>query len=244
MTGNVHTLAVTEQGPAHRQAANPNQDACLCAKGRYGCLVVVCDGLGSRAHADHGSRNACLAARDAVRHWSTNPLSPPERLAPLIQALWRTRIAPYRPEDCATTCLLALRRETGDWLVGGIGDGLAVIRRGDGTLTYVIGRVRSGFLNETVALGVSTSAKDWQFAVSEPESGAIAIIATDGVSDDLVPERIDSFTTWLVQKLDALPPRQRSRSLRTMLRQWPSAKHSDDKSLGLIWESTSRGHYE
>jgi Protein phosphatase 2C len=109
---------------------------------------------------------------------------------------------------------------------------------GNGTLNYVIGRVRSGFSNETVGLGLSTNAKDWQFAVFKSEPNTIAIIATDGVSDDLLPERIDSFTTWLVQKLQALPSRQRSPSLRMMLRQWPTAKHFDDKSLGLIWETT------
>jgi hypothetical protein len=242
---NVHTLAVTETGPAHRHDGEPSQDACLCAKGRYGWLVVVSDGLGSRPHSDHGSKNACLAAKDAVRYWSANPLSPPERLAPLIQALWRTRIAPFRPEECATTCILALRQETGQWVIGGIGDGMAVIRRGDRDLTYVIGGARSGFINETVGLGVSTTAKDWRFvAYPEDPEATLAIVATDGISDDLIPERTPPFTTWLVAEIEGLSPRQRSKTMRAMLRDWPSAKHSDDKSIGIIWESTLRGHDE
>jgi Protein phosphatase 2C len=112
VTRYVESLVVTETGPGHCKDGQLNQDACLCSKGQYGRLIVVSDGLGSRPRADHGSKNACLAARDAVRYWSANPLSPPERLAPLIQALWRARIAPHPPEDCATTCILALRQQT------------------------------------------------------------------------------------------------------------------------------------
>ena len=245
MIRNVQSVAVSETGPKHRLNGEPNQDACLCAQGRYGWLVVVSDGLGSRPHSDHGSRNACLAVRDAVRHWSINPLSPPERLAPLIQALWRTRIAPFRPEECATTCVLALRQQTGQWVVGGIGDGMAVLQNGDRDLNYVIGGERSGFLNETVGLGVSTSAKDWRFVVyPEDTQMTVAMIATDGVSDDLMPERTESFTTWLVETLQALSPRRRVARVRGMLRKWPSSKHSDDKSLAVIWESRRRGRHE
>ena len=145
MIRNVNALAVTEKGPTHRLNGEPNQDTCLRSGGQYGMFVVVADGLGSRPQSDHGSRNACLAARDAIRYWSANPLSPPERLAPLIQALWRVRIAPLHPDECATTCLFALRQPTGQWVVGGIGDGMAAIREDEHDISYVMGRERTGF---------------------------------------------------------------------------------------------------
>ena len=122
---------------------------------------------------------------------------------------------------------------------------MAVIRRGDRDLTCVIGGARSGFINETVGLGLSASAKDWRLeAFPEAADDTLAIVATDGVSDDLIPERTPPFSTWLVATIQSLSPRQRAKRVRTMLRDWPSAKHSDDKSIGIVWESTSRGHDE
>jgi hypothetical protein len=246
VTRYVDSLVVTETGPGHCKDGQLNQDACLCSNGQYGRLIVVSDGLGSRTRASQGSKNACLAARDAVRYWSMNPLSPPERLAPLIQALWRSRIAPHPPEDCATTCILALRQRTGAWVIGGIGDGLAAIRLGRRELKYIIGGQRRGFLNETVGLGTSKSSNDWQFVtIPPPPAPTAAIIATDGVSDDLIPEKTGLFTAWLVDELRGLPARQRSQRLRAMLRKWPTPNHSDDKALGVIWESSSsRGRHE
>lgn len=242
MIRNVNGLAVTERGPTHRLNGEPNQDACLRSRGLYGLLVVVADGLGSRPQSDHGSRNACLAARDAIRYWSANPLSPPERLAPLIQALWRVRIAPVHPDECATTCLFALRQPTGQWVIGGIGDGMAAIREDERDISYVIGRERTGFNNQTVGLGASKSASDWRFAVYPPSPvPSVALIATDGIADDIIPEQLQSFATWIAETLDGISPRHRSNSVRSMLRGWPTAKHSDDKSIAIIWESAQRG---
>ena len=233
----VKHFGLSEIGPAHRAEGSPNQDNWLHAEGRYGRLIVVCDGLGSRSHSDTGSKQACLAARDAVRYWSANSHNGHERLGPLIQALWRARIAPHSPEDCATTCLLVLRRPTGEWLVGGIGDGLAATQGTSEELVYIIGGAREGFLNETAALGMAKSNANWRFAVypKDPNTRA-AIITTDGISDDLVPERTAAFVAWLIAEHGDLFPRRRTARLRSLLRNWPSKKHSDDKTLAVMWE--------
>jgi serine/threonine protein phosphatase PrpC len=238
----VRHFGVSETGPAHRADGLPNQDKWLHAKGRYGRLIVVCDGLGSRSHSGTGSKHACLAARDAVRYWSANPHNTHDRLGPLIHALWRARIAPHPPEDCATTCLLALRQPTGAWLIGGIGDGLAATRGVEGELAYIVGGARDGFLNETAALGMAKSNASWRFVVyPENPNSRTAIIATDGISDDLVPERTDAFVAWLIAEHGDLLPGQRTARLRSLLRNWPSKKHSDDKTLAVMWEVPGEG---
>jgi Protein phosphatase 2C len=189
---NVNALAVTEKGPTHRLNGEPNQDTCLRSGGQYGMFVVVADGLGSRPQSDRGSRSACLAARDAVRYWSANPLSSPERLAPLIQALWRVRIAPLHPDECATTCLFALRQPTGQWVVGGIGDGMAAIREDEHDISYVMGRERTGFNNQTVGLGASKSASDWRFCASRYAFIDDAFVPPHPVSQ--IPAEIEEVT--------------------------------------------------
>ena len=40
------------------------------------------------------------------------------------------------------------------------------------------------------------------------------MLAVDGVADDLLPERIDDFVTWLIDEFATLPAQRRWRALR------------------------------
>ncbi len=118
------------RGPLHRREGRPNEDAWPHATGAFGVLAVVCDGLGSKPNARVGSRAACLAVKEAVLRWSKADGAPLAYLPHLIEVLWRLRVYPLDPSSAATTCLLALASETGAWVLGGVGDGLALARTG------------------------------------------------------------------------------------------------------------------
>src|SRR5690606_38642714 len=94
-------------GPSHRVDGLRNQDA--WAKARVGdyLVAVVSDGMGSRPNADAGSRAACKAVIEAMRVWCRSDGTELELLIALIHVLWRLRVAPLQPQDCACTCLLA-----------------------------------------------------------------------------------------------------------------------------------------
>ena len=126
-------------------------------------------------------------------------------------------------------------------MIGGIGDGIAALRDGERDIIYVVGAERTGFINQTVGLGASRSASDWRFAYSPVPRAGCRSASTDGVADDLIPEQTQSFATWVAASLGGVPSRQRSNTMRVMLRQWPAAKHSDDKSIAVIWESEREG---
>ncbi len=55
--------------PLHVKAGIPNQDSWRARRYKWGNVVVVSDGLGSKAHSDHGSKAACLAVFEAARNY-------------------------------------------------------------------------------------------------------------------------------------------------------------------------------
>lgn len=235
MKHTVITYGASTRGPMHRREGIPNQDAWLRASGRYGTLVVVCDGMGSKPNARMGARAACAAVREAASKWAHAEGAPVSYLSHLIDVFWLLRIHPSDPADAATTCLLAFASSSGRWVVGGIGDGLVVFRTGDEPVTMYMGNRENDFANETSALGVSRGGKAWRLKELPPtEHERLAVLATDGVSDDLIPEKIDLFCDWLVEDFQDVAPAKRWRLLQNELRNWPTPRHVDDKTIAVL----------
>ncbi len=237
-----YSFGASVRGPLHQREGRPNEDAWLRSAGGYGSLVVVCDGMGSKPEARHGSKAACLAAKEAVVRWSKVADAPLSYLAHLVEVIWRLRIHPVEPGDAATTCLVALACADGTWVLGGVGDGIVVTKTGT-ALSTVLGERGAGFANETSALGVSRGPRSWALVRLPPsDDDRVAILATDGVADDLVPERLNDFCDWLVDNFHDLTPLQRWRQLMAELRAWPTPKHLDDKTLAVL--RTTAAHEE
>lgn len=240
MARNTYSFGASVRGPLHQQEARANEDGWLHATGAFGVMAVVCDGLGSKPYARVGAHAACLAVKEAVQRWSQSEGAPLSYLSNLIEVLWRLRIHPLEPDSAATTCLLALASRSGVWVLGGVGDGLLLTRTGR-ELRTVIGPRGEGFANETTGLGVSRGSSAWTLVQLAPtEEDRMAVLATDGVSDDLVPEKLDGFCNWLVSSFEDLSPSRRWRRLAAELRSWPTPGHLDDKTLAVVhWPAAS-----
>jgi serine/threonine protein phosphatase PrpC len=119
-------------------------------------------------------------------------------------------------------------------LVGGIGDGLVLVSSPDGQVTTV-GLDERDFTSETQALGISRSVLDWEFQEAAFPAGSIALVATDGVSDDLRRDRLADFARDLVARCAPLRPQARAAALRRILQAWPTPAHTDDLTLALMW---------
>jgi serine/threonine protein phosphatase PrpC len=235
MARTVISYGASVRGPLHQREGAPNQDAWLRGSGRFGSFIVVCDGLGSRPEGRLGARCACTVAREAVSKWAEAGGAPTSYLAHLIEVLWRIRIYPCDPKDAATTCLIAIACRNGQWVVGGVGDGLAAVRTGDARVVRLVGDRNAGFGNETYALGTSPGPKAWKLSVLPPTPlERVVVLATDGVADDLVPEKLDEFCKWLVGDLQKLDPNLRWRRLVAELRDWPTPRHLDDKTIAVL----------
>lgn len=217
-------------GPRHRAEGKLNEDSWLGARGAFGTLVVVSDGMGSRREARRGAQMACRAVLDAVRAWHKAGARELDELLVRIEPAWCALIAPASVRECAATCLFALAHAYGQLHVAGIGDGLALVRSRPG-LEWVVGPRSGGFANETAALGHSAS---WTSRSFPRARGQVVVLATDGVADDLLPERVDGFVQWLMDDIAGMAPSQRWRALHRELKDWPTPHHTDDKTLVVL----------
>lgn len=236
MTDLIETFGASVRGPLHEREGQPNEDAWLRAEGSYGSLVVVCDGMGSRPQARHGAKSACDAVREAAIRWSRVENAPVSYLLHLVEVFWRLRIHPHQPADACTTCLLVLARKTGEWVVAGLGDGLVLTRTGNESVKTVIADRGEGFGNTTQALGASSGFKSWKVVELPPTTmSRVAILASDGIADDLMPEKYNAFCDWLCDELRFIGSNARWRTLASELRYWPTPKHLDDKTLAVMY---------
>lgn len=224
-------------GPANVALGRACQDAWAGRSWRvHGSLatsaIAVADGLGSRPKSRTGARAAVSVALVGARRWSDNPALGTSWLVRWIEAEWRFAIGPEAPEDCCTTCLLAVHSPERGLLIGGIGDGLGLISTGQGIDSALPRRNAEAFSNETLALGSPHRASDWAFeTIPTPTGQWTIILATDGVSDDLKEDKLDHFVCW-VNEVGGL--RRPGASLRRALQNWPTAQHLDDKTIAVL----------
>jgi serine/threonine protein phosphatase PrpC len=173
---------------------------------------------------------ACRAVVEAVRAWHKSGAPSLGELLDSIEPLWTALIAPSTAHDSAATCLFALAHARGQLHIAAVGDGLAVLRTKKG-IEWVSGDRGAAFANETDALGNTAS---WTSRSLPRATGDVVVLATDGVADDLLPERFDGFVQWLMDEFSVLSPSQRWRALQRELINWPTPHHTDDKTLAVL----------
>lgn len=218
-------------GPAHLQFGQPNQDALGLWGWKTGWIAVVCDGLGSRPLSHVGSRLACLAARRVIRNgadWGN-----PRQVIEDIGRMWLETL-PISPAQAATTVLIAACRANGECFVAQLGDGL-ILCRSEGEFSILTSE-RDGFANQTKALGSSESWLDWR--ISRPQlvaPGDGIMMMTDGISDDLRTDLLESFFHMMQKECRGRTSRRAKKWLQAQLEGWPTPGHSDDKTVAMIF---------
>lgn len=229
-------------GPGHIATGKPNQDAWSSFHHLWGDGIVVSDGLGSKPLSDYGSDAACRAVEQAVHRLSgrARAAKPGARdqygaLLTHIADGWADLLAPLDPQDCAATCLFAVRLGDGLMRLGMLGDGCAAAVKRDGTVVALSDDKAAGFSNMTSALAPGTTEANWTvLAVPETECEAV-VLCTDGVFDDL--ENVEDFMAGFVSACCGLARVTASRLAREMLEDWPVPKHSDDKTIACLFRA-------
>lgn len=226
------SFGASVRGPGHVASGTPNQDAWVSFHHTWGDGIVVSDGLGSRQFSEFGSEFACRAVVSTARACLDNPMIDRHALLESIKANWLSLVAPLEPGDFAATCLFAFRLGDGVIHLGMLGDGLAAVVKADGTVVQLADDKSQGFSNITTALSTHVTAKDWQYlSLSEKECAAV-LLCTDGVADDL--DDIDGFVKGFIAAYQDLAMVAANRHTREMLENWPTPKHSDDKTLACL----------
>ena len=228
-------MGATVRGPQHQRERRANDDAWLGVDGPYGSLIVVCDGMGSRPHGGAGARDACRSVRRVVGLWGGDGDTDVTVLLRMVPLWWSLAVRPRPTSDCATTCLFAALTPARRLIVAQLGDGLAVLRMPDGELRRV-STSREGFGNETTALGVAHRLDEWTWLdLPAAPQGTTVLLATDGLADDLLPDRVGKLVAQLVADYGSLSRRVANAALRRMLTDYPTPRHLDDKTLALLW---------
>lgn len=228
------------RGRSHIQQNRPNEDAWMGTTGSFGTAIVVSDGMGSKPNARIGSQMACRAVKDALKPWAKSENAPTATLLRLVHLFWGLRILPAREEDSVATCLFAVVIPSGELTIAQLGDGIAAIRHGDGSLE-ILQSERQGFTNQTTGLGIAKTTKNWT-VITKPSlsPNSAVLLATDGIADDLVGDRIGDFIHTLITDFGAMVPLERRYALHRELRNWATPKHLDDKTLAVLWCECSK----
>jgi hypothetical protein len=220
-------------GPGHVATGKPNQDAWAAFHYVWADGIIVSDGLGSKPLSDFGSDAVCRALACAVHACRRNKEIGHAFLSDRIKHNWLFWIDPLEPRDCAATCLFAFRMDDGVVRMGMLGDGLVAAVKTDGSVVSLFDDKEESFSNITVAMSASVTEKDWRWlSIPEDECSAI-VLCTDGVADDL--RDTDGFVKEFVVAHRDLASITAARSAREMLENWPTPKHSDDKTIACLF---------
>lgn len=202
------------------------------------CAIAIADGMGSKSESRTGANAATRCALKAARRWAEQPSVGTDWLIRWLEAEWRYAIGNHDPKECSTTCWLIVCTPDSGTLVMGLGDGLAILTREDGTIESLVGRELENYANETLALGAPHKISDWKVrSFPGKQIHQTAILATDGVADDLLDQKLTSFVDWIRSTGELKHP---GRGLRRALERWPVKSHTDDKTIAaIVWNRTS-----
>jgi len=222
-------------GPAHAKTGIPNQDFWMVRRYKWGNVVVVSDGLGSKPHSDHGSKAACLSVLDAAEIYQNNPEAGIADILRLIHANWLVKIAPFSSSDCSSTCLFAIQI-AGVITLGRLGDGMIVVYGDSQKSSFVLDeKKQDSFSNYTNSLQREFQPELWEIVSVESAECKAIILCTDGISDDLLPEKRINFAQELYSTYTNVEAAKRKRDLKRWLNRWPVPGHSDDKTIAVLF---------
>ena len=218
-------------GPGHIADRLPNQDAILMRAYNGKFISVVSDGMGSRKHADLGSRAVCKAVYQVTKESSFDIAS--ENLVSDIEQRWLQLISQIEPDDAIATCIFAWGESGGDVRMFQLGDGLILGKKG----VEKNKESNNHYGNETIGLGCNINASDWQVSEEYLEYGESIALMTDGISEDLAPGRELGFLHAVSAAVNTKKQRAAKKYLGNQLRNWATPNHVDDKSIIVVIRS-------
>ncbi|GAE27523.1 hypothetical protein JCM9140_3675 [Halalkalibacter wakoensis JCM 9140] len=218
-------------GQSHLEAALKNQDAYTILESSFGTVMVVADGVGSKPHSDVGSKAICQSVVQAVKIWHSKENAPIQLLIRLIHTLWELNISPLEKKDCSTTCLFAVYLKTGKLYLGQLGDGIIGFIHEDNFSVLKIKEEEFGNLTQSV--DSVTSLTDWTIKeIDLTTSNFSLLLATDGISEDLIEDKRKEFVEYLVQLIKEKPAlKLKNRRIKKLIKGWITNYSLDDKTM-------------
>jgi hypothetical protein len=218
-------------GESHIRAKRRNDDAWRASESGTGVVVAVADGVGSVPHGRLGARAAVAAAHSVARRWLDRELGA-DAVPGEVTGDWSDAIGQQDPADCATTLLFGAVRNDGCVLLAWLGDGLVQAE---------IGGTSWGSLDAEHGWGLTPALRsadvDGRWCLQQIRgfrSGDGLVLATDGVSEDLVPGSVPRLLSKIRAAIKRDGCERVERQLRADLEAWRTPGRRDDRTMALL----------
>lgn len=215
-----------------------NQDAVrIGADAEKGiAYIVIADGLGSCKYSDKGAEKIVSIVEDwileklpAYSYLSDNVAN---ILAKRMIESWNESYSIEEIYDYDTTLHMAVFYK-GSVLIGGIGDGMSLVSYDDLICKDLID-AKNLFSNVTNSMCSINAGELVVFDVITAEEYAkklITILSTDGISDDLIPEKKLTLPAYFQEIISTKGENVLQDELIEWIEDWETEGHSDDKTL-------------
>ncbi len=222
-------------GAAHAAQGRPNQDALRLRRYGFGCVAAAADGVGSQRWAEWGSRAAVRAVHAVFRAYARGDVERPQ-ITRAIGARYAALLKPRFRAEADTTCIFLAHLYNKGLFLGQVGDG-ALCGYING-VPFSLGEKEDGFTNLVVPLSADREAPAtvWRarFIPQNKLQSVELMLATDGVSEDLLPGREGAFARYLLDRAGACRTlREQAGAVRRVLEAWETPMSRDDKTIGL-----------
>jgi serine/threonine protein phosphatase PrpC len=213
----------------------PNQDYIQVFENDTFFIGSVSDGLGSSLHSNDGARLACECVIDILK--KENSEVDFNTLSDKITKQWKQLIEQNSGliKDYRTTnSFISVFKNEKIILAGQLGDVMLSLRI-DGLFRH-FETTQKEFSNETDCLG---SGKNERYKIAKYEFGHSYdfLIATDGISDEIEPLKLEAFQNYLKDKFQNISIDNRNFELQSEIETIMKDKNNDDKSLLYTWSN-------
>jgi hypothetical protein len=211
----------------------PNQDYIQVFENDTIYIGSVSDGLGSSLHSKDGARLACECVIEILKN--ENSEVDFNALSDKITKHWQHLVEQNKGliKDYRTTnSFVSVLKKEKIILAGQLGDVMISLRI-DGLYRH-FEITQKEFSNETDCLG---SGKNERYKISKYEFGHSFdfLIATDGISDEIEPLKLEAFQNYLKDKFQDVSVENRNIELQSEIENIMKDKNNDDKSLLFTW---------
>lgn len=237
-TDSIKVIGASCIGKSHVACSIPNQDAYSIKKNRYGVAISVCDGVGSDKNSHFGSKAACKSVYKVFNLYRKQKIAK-EDIGSKIEHYYKRYVKLKYRKNAATTCLFAMIYNNSEIIFGQAGDGIILIEV-NGKL-IVFQEKKDDFSNEVVPLTCNSKYQHWKIKNLKfdfkTNVSLKLIIATDGISEDIIPDKRHTFLNFYY---DILKEKNASDILKKSIEEWKVPGSDDDKTMVVLsWESSN-----
>ena len=222
------------RGKSHVASNLPNQDAVLVEIGKHGITLAVADGVGSQAYSQIGSHVAVTSVKEAFSEFE-NGLIPIANITKTIFEKYKSGVPEKIRDQSSTTCVFAYLSNISGLFLGQIGDGVCYFKVNDAF--SILADKSADFANIVHPLNASKTEAKWKtrhFSLRGDESIKI-LLATDGVSADIMPTKEEECLNYYCNKLSKWPRILRNLRVKLYLKNWNVPGSNDDKTMIVFW---------